>query len=78
MIPTGEPVDLAPPEADREEHALRMKKNLILLFLLLAGVIAGKLCITFRTAGENSKLQFYRNSDYFNHLDLQLCREAGS
>ena len=30
MIPTGEPVDLAPPEADREEHALRMKKNLIL------------------------------------------------
>ena len=28
---------LAPPEADREENALRMKKNLILLFLLLAG-----------------------------------------
>ena len=39
MIPTGEPVDLAPPEADREENALRMKKNLILLFLLLAGVM---------------------------------------
>ena len=43
MIPTGEPVDLAPPEADREEHALRMKKNLILLFLLLAGVMFGSL-----------------------------------
>ena len=43
MIPTGEPADLAPPEADREENALRMKKNLILLFLLLAGVMFGSL-----------------------------------
>lgn len=31
------------PEADREENALRMKKNLILLFLLLAGVMFGSL-----------------------------------
>ena len=43
MIPTGEPADLAPPEADRGENALRMKKNLILLFLLLAGVMFGSL-----------------------------------
>ena len=41
MIPTGEPADLAPPEADREENALRMKKNLILLFLLLAAATRG-------------------------------------
>ena len=43
MIPTGEPADLAPPEADRGGNALRMKKNLILLFLLLAGVMFGSL-----------------------------------
>ena len=36
-ILTGEPADLGPLAAGRREIALRMKKNLILLFLLLAG-----------------------------------------